>query len=39
VVDEIRDLYDMIITSEINFYRMNLLKLLIDPDIEEVLDI
>jgi hypothetical protein len=38
-IDEIRDLYDMIITSEMNFYRTNLLKMLLELDIEEILDI
>jgi hypothetical protein len=39
MIDEIRDLYDMIITSEMNFYRTNLLKMLLELDIEEMLDI
>jgi hypothetical protein len=39
MIDEIRDLYDMIISSEMNFYRNNLLKMLLELDIEEVLDI
>jgi hypothetical protein len=39
IIDEIRDLYDMIITSETNFYRNNLLKMLLELDIEEILDI
>jgi hypothetical protein len=39
MIDEIRDLYDMIITSEMNFYRTNLLKMLLELDIEEILDI
>ena len=39
VIDEIRDLYDMIITSEMNFYRTNLLKMLLELDIEEILDV
>lgn len=38
-IDEIRDLYDMIITSEMNFYRTNLLKMLLELDIEEILDV
>ena len=39
MIDEIRDLYDMIITSEMNFYRKNLLKMLLELDIEEILDV
>jgi hypothetical protein len=39
IIDEIRDLYDMIITSEMNFYRTNLFKMLLEIDIEEILDV
>lgn len=33
VIDEIEDLYDLIITSEMNYYRINLLKILLDEAI------
>lgn len=33
IINEIEDLYDLIITSEMNYYRINLLKILLDETI------